>query len=253
MMNKYIEMYFIFADIMSNSYFQFKQFTVFHDRCAMKVGTDGVLLGAWTRTGQGCSILDIGTGTGLIALILAQRVPDARITAVELDREASLQAAENVRNSPWAARIEVVEADIRQYATRVSHPFDIIVSNPPFFNSSLHSPSEARTQARHTDSLSYTELLQGVCLLLADGGEFSVIIPSDSATDFIVNAAGKGLYLHRRTNVRTLSRAQPKRVLLAFGKSVPAGVITDELVIATQPGIYTEAYRELTRDLYLDK
>ena len=162
MMNKYIEMYFIFADIMSNSYFQFKQFTVFHDRCAMKVGTDGVLLGAWTRTGQGCSILDIGTGTGLIALILAQRIPDARITAVELDREAALQAAENVRNSPWAARIEVVEADIRQYATRVSHPFDIIVSNPPFFNSSLHSPSEARTQARHTDSLSYAELFQGV-------------------------------------------------------------------------------------------
>ena len=133
---------------MSNPYFQFKQFTVWHDKCAMKVGTDGVLLGAWTSVESAHRILDIGTGTGLVALMLVQRsLPDANIVALEIDEAAVGQARENIIRSPWKERVEVVQADFRKY--RSSDKFDVIVSNPPYFVDSLECPDRQRTAARH--------------------------------------------------------------------------------------------------------
>ena len=136
---------------MPNPFFRFKQFTVYHDRCAMKVGTDGVLLGAWTNLSQSRRILDIGTGTGLIALMMAQRVPEVPITAIDIDAEAVNQANENFSASPWNNRLEAVLQDVCTYTEKNS--FDTIVSNPPYFINSLKCPDNQRTTARHTDTL----------------------------------------------------------------------------------------------------
>ncbi len=237
---------------MSNQYFQFKQFNVRHDRCAMKVGTDGVLLGAWARVEHASTVLDVGTGTGLIALMAAQRNRTARVVAVELDPEAARQAAENVQESPWADRMEVVCADVKHYEGDCL--FDAIVSNPPYFANSLKSGEARRTAARHADGLTCADLLACVKRLLAHGGEFSVVIPFDASLHFIAEAAGKGLYLVRRTAVRTLAGMPPKRALLAFRKGLacgPEGISDDELVIETAGHAYTDGYRRLTEDFYL--
>ena len=148
---------------MPNPYFQFKRFTVYHDRCAMKVGTDGVLLGAWTDVSSSQQILDIGTGTGLIALMLAQRNVTAHITAIDIDEEAIEQAQGNIAASPWKNRIEVMKQDFCQYSA--NRLFDTIVSNPPYFNQSLKGPDSQRNTARHTDSLELQP--HTVCIHLA--------------------------------------------------------------------------------------
>lgn len=164
---------------MSNPYFQFKQFTVWHDKCAMKVGTDGVLLGAWTSVESAHRILDIGTGTGLVALMLAQRsLPDANIVALEIDEAAVGQARKILFVRP-KERVEVVQADFRKY--RSSDKFDVIVSNPPYFVDSLECPDRQRAAARHNDSLTYEDLLEGVSGLLTENGFFTVVIPADVA------------------------------------------------------------------------
>lgn len=152
---------------MSQPFFQFKQFTVWHDKCAMKVGTDGVLLGAWTPVESSARILDIGTGTGLVALMLAQRC-SASVIALEIDETAAQQAAENITRSPWGNRIEVVCQDFRLYSNKNnSLKYDTIVSNPPYFTDSLKCPDSQRNTARHNDNLSYEELLKGVSNLLS--------------------------------------------------------------------------------------
>ncbi len=161
---------------MSNSYFQFKQFTVWHDKCAMKVGTDGVLLGAWVNIFNAKSVLDIGTGTGLIALMIAQR-STANILAVEIDADAVNQAIENVERSPWSGNIKVQHADFK--TATFNTKFDVIVSNPPYFSDSLLSPDTHRSTARHTSELTYHDLISRVSGILAFKGEFSLIIPAD--------------------------------------------------------------------------
>ena len=163
---------------MSNDYFQFRQFTVRQSRCAMKVGTDGTLLGAWaTVPPKPCRVLDIGTGTGLVALMLAQRFPQASVTALDIDSEAVLQARENVQSSPFADRIEVIQADAADFDAK--EPFDVVVSNPPYFEQSLECPDQQRTLARHAASLTYTQLTRTAFRLLGDEGTFSVVIPVD--------------------------------------------------------------------------
>ena len=187
---------------MSNPYFQFKQFTVWHDKCAMKVGTDGVLLGAWASVRNAHKILDVGTGTGLVALMLAQRsLPDADIVALEIDKAAAGQAGENVARSPWKERIEVVQADFRNYQS--SDKFDVIVSNPPYFVDSLECPDQQRNAARHNDSLTYEELLEGVAGLLAEDGAFTIVIPTDVADRVKMTATAKNFYAVRQLNVIT--------------------------------------------------
>ena len=244
---------------MSNNYFQFKRFVVRQERCAMKVGTDGTLLGAWARGGQ--RVLDIGTGTGLIALMMAQRCPDAQVTAVDIDADAVRQARENVAESSFAERITVVEGDINTLTihnsgNHISHlspliyHFDAIVCNPPYFNDSLTCPDEQRTTARHTTTLTYRELMAAVARLLSDDGEFSVVIPFDCKARLEAEAALAGLSKTRECSVKTTPRKAPRRFLLAFRKH-PVAVETTEGVLETEPGQRSDWYHALTNDFYL--
>lgn len=232
---------------MPNPCFSFKQFTVYHDRCAMKVGTDGVLLGAWADVARARDILDIGTGTGLISLMMAQRCA-ARIRAVDIDADAVEQACENVDASPWKDRIEVELQDIRHFAPGVL--FDLIVSNPPYFVDSLKSPDGRRNTARHTDSLDFEALVAAAARLLHPEGVFSVIIPTDGRECFLRSAACHGLHLSRQTLVHTKCGAEPKRVLLSLKFKV-AECLADDLTIELSRHVYTEEYKALTKDFYL--
>ena len=233
---------------MPNPYFAFKQFTVRHDRCAMKVGTDGVLLGAWTDLSHSRRILDIGTGTGLIALMLAQRCMDARITAIDLDSAAVEQAQENIQASPWKDRIEALQQDICTY-----HPngtFDTIVSNPPYFIDSLKCPDGQRSTARHTDTLDADRLIGKVSELLSPDGSFSIILPAEQTEDLIRVADEKGLYPSRQTWVITRPGLSPKRILMEFRKTSTV-FQPDELVIELERHVYSEEYIALTKEFYL--
>ena len=167
---------------MPNPYFAFKQFVIHHDRCAMKVGTDGVLLGAWTDVSLAHRVLEIGTGTGLVALMLAQRC-GATILAIDIDKDAVGQAQENVSASPWGNRVEVGEQDVRSYETNML--FDTIVSNPPYFIDSLKCPDGQRSTARHTDTLHADELMEKVPELLTPEGKFSLIIPFEQSEELV--------------------------------------------------------------------
>ena len=235
---------------MSNPYFQFKQFTVWHDKCAMKVGTDGVLLGAWTSVESAHRILDIGTGTGLVALMLAQRsLPDATIVALEIDEVAVGQAQENIIRSPWKERIEVVQADFKQYGS--SDKFDVIVSNPPYFVDSLECSDRKRATARHNDSLTYEDLLERGSGVLAEDGLFTLVIPADVAERVKKIASIKNLYAVRQLNVITKPGGVPKRVLVTFSFFNQECVV-EELLTELARHQYSEEYIMLTRDYYLN-
>ena len=232
------------ANKMANPFFQFKQFTVWHDKCAMKVGTDGVLLGAWASVQGAHRILDIGTGTGLVALMLAQRsMPDANIVALEIDEAAAGQAKENVARSPWKDRIEVVKQDFLFYQS--PDKFDVIVSNPPYFNASLKCSDEQRNKARHNDSLTYEELLAGVSGLLSQEGTFTIVIPMDVGEQIKTLAHKYELYPSRQLFIIT-----PKRTLISF-RFTKQTCETEELLTETSRHQYSEKYIELTRDFYL--
>lgn len=229
---------------MANDYFKFRQFTVRQDRCAMKVGTDGTLLGAWAR--GGCSILDIGTGTGLIALMLAQRFPKSRVIGIDIDSEAVEQARDNVAESPFH-NVDIIEADVSDYRDSV---YEAIVSNPPYFEDSLECPDGQRTMARHTSALSYHDLMESAWQLLADGGELSLVIPFDCKARLESEAALIGFFKSRECAVRTTPKKQPRRYLLAFRKH-PVELELSEGVIETAPNVRSAWYHELTKDFYL--
>lgn len=199
---------------MSNDYFQFRQFAVRQDRCAMKVGTDAVLLGAWAPGGK--RILDIGCGTGIIALMMAQRFPDAKVSAVDIDADCCSQATENVAASPFADRIDVHCQPIQQYSGE--NDYDAIVSNPPFFVNALKSPDEKRSLARATDHLPYHDLFAAVSRLLSPDGVFSAVIPTDMEEAFTMEGFLVGLRLAAKVYVRTVPRKQPKRMLVSFSQ-----------------------------------
>ena len=232
---------------MSNSWFRFKRFLVNQEDCAMKVGTDGVLLGAWADIRPGCHVLDVGTGTGIIALMATQRGA-GHVTAIEIDAIAAAQAARNAANSEWADRIEVVSADVADYVTGAK--FDRILSNPPYFRDSLRSPDMGRNAARHNDSLSYETLIRCSASLLAPGGQLCVVLPYDSVREFVRCTQMEGLYLVRRTDVVTAPGRNPKRSLLAFS-STAAQLETDVLAIRDENGNESVDYINLVRDFYL--
>lgn len=230
---------------MANDYFKFQKFTVFQSRCAMKVGTDGTLLGAWGRGGS--SILDIGTGTGLVALMMAQRFPEARVVGIDIDRESVVQARENMSASPFADRLTAAEADVKLFA---ADPFDAVVCNPPFFLRSLQCPDTQRTIARHASSLTYAELMAAAHRLLADNGELSMVIPFDCKARLEQEAALAGFFKVRQCAVKTTPQKQPRRYLLAFRKHPSEPELT-EGIIETSPGERSRWYEELTKDFYL--
>lgn len=230
-------------------YFQFKQFAVWHDKCAMKVGTDGVLLGAWTSVKNAQRILDIGTGTGLVALMLAQRsTPDVTIVALEIDEIGVEQARENVERSPWSERIEVLHRDFNEF--QADDKFDVIVSNPPYFVDSLACPDLQRNTARHNGSLTYADLLKGVAGLLSDTGSFTIVIPTDVAELVKSIAANYQLYASRQLFVITKPGANPKRTLITFTFQAQE-CQPEELLIELARHEYSEEYIALTRDFYL--
>ena len=234
---------------MSNPYFRFKQFTVFHDRCAMKVGTDGTLLGAWTDITGVQSILDIGTGTGLVALMLAQR-SRAHIDAVEIDPEACIQARENVARSPWRDRIQVYLSSVQDYATTCSKRYDLIVSNPPFFDNASKASQKARTVARHSDSLSQIDLLQVAEQLLGENGRLAVIYPTEAAKLFQEKAESFGLFCHRKLYIKPTLASQTKRIVLEFCKHQLSSQ-ENVLAIEATRRVYTPEFISLIKDFYL--
>ena len=234
---------------MSNPYFRFKQFTVFHDRCAMKVGVDGVTLGAWTNVWEARSILDVGCGSGLIALMLAQR-SSAEITAIDMDEACVIQARENVENSPWKNKISVIHSSLQQFAQTPAKPFDLIVSNPPFFVNSLKNPSSARAAARHNDTLSHEDLILCAKKLLADKGRLCVISPIAEGNCFMDEAEKEGLFCAEKTTVFPNLQKPAKRLLLEFRKEKSDCRISD-VTIEKERGIYTDKYREMVKDFYL--
>ncbi|MBO5875596.1 MAG: methyltransferase [Alistipes sp.] len=233
---------------MLNYMFRFKQFTVHQQRSAMKVGTDGVLIGAWASVrGTDRAVLDIGTGTGLIALMIAQRNPKAEIVAVEIDAESAEQARENVAASPWSNRIRVEECAVQEFVAE--QKFDLFVSNPPYFVDSFKCSDESRNTARHTDTLSFVELMRSAERLLAPDGRFAVIVPSEAALSVI--AAGR-LHLVRRCDVRSKPKGSPKRVMLEFSPRFEGAAVREEMTIGDgSNGGYSPEYIALTRDFYL--
>ncbi len=236
---------------MPNPYFQFKQFKINQDRCAMKVGTDGVLLGAWADVSGVQSILDIGTGTGLIALMLAQR-SSAAISGIEIDEEATAQAIENVRNSPWQERINIENVSLQAFMKNTGYSFDLIVSNPPYFNKSLKNPDDRRSVARHTDSLSRQDLIAAAVALLSGTGRLAVILPTAEGLEFILQAETNGLYCSKKTKVIPRPGAMEKRLLLEFSRTKRI-CLEDSLLIEIERHCYSEEFRRLTDAYYLGR
>jgi tRNA1Val (adenine37-N6)-methyltransferase len=203
------------------SSFRFKKFEVFQDKCAMKIGTDGVLLGAWAKIAQASNILDIGTGTGVLALMAAQRNPTTSIHAVEIETEAAQQAQENFNNSPWRDRLHVFHSSIQAFQPKEC--YDVIISNPPYFeiNKSTAIATKDRALARTTHALSFEALITAVQRLLSPLGHFSLILPLKEGEHFLHLAQNKGLYLNKIIKVIPRTSKAPNRLLLEFSKQSP--------------------------------
>ena len=216
----------------------------------MKVGTDGTLLGAWASApSEACRILDIGTGTGLIALMMAQRFPEAQVVGIDIDRLAACQARENVMVSPFSDRISIVEGNVSDYHT--DERFDVIVSNPPFFEYSLECPDRQRTMARHTSSLTFKTLFQSVNRLLSEAGRFSLIIPSDHRSRLESEAAVAAFFVTRICSVRTTPQKPVKRYLLEFCKCPVSQVIAEDGILEIEPCVRSEWYKDYVKDFYV--
>ena len=235
---------------MANGYFQFKQFTIHQQHCAMKVGTDGTLLGAWAFASESpCRILDIGTGTGLIALMMAQRYPQAKVTAIDIDDGAVRQAKENVSASPFADRINVIKADVLTFEEEKK--YDSIVCNPPFFEDSLTCSDPQRTEARHTVSLGYRQLMEAAFRLLKDDGCFSFIIPSDCRERLESEAHLRGFFLSRVCSIQTTPKKAPKRYMIELSKQPVNEVDTTNGILESSPQVRSDWYQELTKEFYI--
>lgn len=220
-----------------------------HDRSGMKVGTDGVLLGAWVSVKNAAHILDIGTGTGVIALMLAQRAPESvTIDAVEIDANAFADAQENIAASPWHDRIQLHHTSIQQFNTSVK--FDLIVSNPPYFQKSYKPPTAQRETARHTEQLSFDEILLTAEKLLHPQGKLNIILPYTEGLQFVSLAEHKGLYCTRKWVFRTRENKPIERFLLEFewNKRV---LQEGEILLYSSGEEWSEEYKKLTGDFYL--
>lgn len=251
--------------------FTFRQFEIQQDRCAMKVGTDGVLLGAWAEGGR--RILDIGSGTALISLMMAQRFPEAQVVGVDCDDEACRQACENVAASPFADRVRIVasrlqdftpgsrlqdffsssvEADLAGEGSASEEGlFDAIVSNPPFFLNSLKNPDSKRSMARHADSLPFRDLFGGVKRLLAEDGMFSAIVPVEVLEQFEAEACFSGFSVVRKCLVKTVERKQPKRCLVSFARHRRGGLEMATECMMDADGNRSPWYAKLTEEFYV--
>ncbi|GHC46484.1 tRNA1(Val) (adenine(37)-N6)-methyltransferase [Ulvibacter litoralis] len=231
--------------------FQFKEFTIAQDRCAMKIGTDGVLLGAWTSIENNPnSILDLGTGTGIIALQLAQRSYCDQIDAVEIDTDAYEQCTDNFENSPWADRLFCYHASAQEFAMEIEESYDLIVSNPPFYSEDYKTDDKARDTARFTDALPFEHLIGCVHQLLSEAGTFALILPKKEEENFISMAAEAGLFPKRICRVKGTPTSEEKRSMITFTfqKTSPK---LESLTLEISRHEYTEDYKNLVKDFYL--
>jgi len=234
----------------SGKHFHFKRFSIAHDRSTMKVGTDGVLLGAWADVSGATRLLDIGTGTGVIALMLAQRsAENAHIDALEIEQADAQQARENVKASPWPDKVSVFHSALQNFDS--AELYDTIVSNPPYFIQSYLPPDQRRKHARHDLSLNFDDLIAGVARLLKRDGKFSVILPVTEGTRFIELASARKFFLLRRCDFRSRKEKPVERILLEFSYHQPTSLQEDELILYESGEVWTPAYRGLTRDFYL--
>lgn len=220
------------------------------DKCAMKVGTDAVLLGSWVNTANANSILDIGTGTGIIALMLAQR-SNAMIDAIDIDINAFIQASENVNHCKWKDHIRVHHSSLQEFVLEQNKKYDLIVTNPPYFVDSSKASEESRTNARHTDQLPYNDLLNGVLKLLSPNGKFYVILPTKESEFFRDMAEENKLFLTKLTRVITRSDKPEKRLLMRFEFTRKTFSEDSIIIEEDERHSYTDAYKELTKEYYL--
>lgn len=231
--------------------FKFKQFTIEQDRCAMKIGTDGVLLGAWVSVkNKPFSILDIGAGTGIIALQLAQRSNAEMVDAIEIDENAYEQCVDNFENSPWGDRLFCYHASLEEFVEEIEEKYDIIISNPPFYSEDYKTSNESRDVARFNDALPFDELIESASQLLSDEGIFAVIIPWKEEESFIKMASKVNLFPQRICRVRGNENSEEKRTMLEFSFEKVSTKI-ENLTIETFRHNYTEEYKNLVQDFYL--
>jgi tRNA1Val (adenine37-N6)-methyltransferase len=234
---------------MRDSTFRFRQFSIHQDKCAMKVGTDGVLLGSWVDPGFSKHILDIGTGTGLIALMLAQK-SNAEIDAVEIEENAFEQAKENFEMSPWRNRIRAYHLSFQEFSLKTKTRYDLIVSNPPYFHHASKPCIEARLNARHNDQLSFDQLIAGVKRILAEDGKFCVILPSKEGLEFMDLSQRNSLFCHEMIRVKTKADKCEKRLMMKFRSQI--GLMHDhEIIIQEEDSRFTDEYLEMTRDYFI--
>lgn len=231
--------------------FQFKKFTIHQDRCAMKIGTDAVLLGAWTSINhQPYSILDIGAGTGILSIIMAQRSAAETIEAIEINADAYEQCVENFENTPWNDRLFCYHASLLEFIDQVDDTFDLIISNPPFYSENYKSKNSQRDLARFQDAMPFEHLILAASKLLSTKGIFSVVIPYTEEAHFTHLAKKNGLYPHRICHIKGTPDSLIKRSLIEFSFQKKT-IQKSRLVIETSRHIYTEDYITLTQDFYL--
>jgi tRNA1Val (adenine37-N6)-methyltransferase len=231
--------------------FYFKEFVIHQDKCKMKVGTDGVLLGAWAEAQGVRSVLDVGAGSGLIAIMLAQRILDAHIDCVEIDQPSYEQAMDNIARSPWSDRLRAIHAPVQEYARQAGQKYDLIVSNPPFFSGGTFSSKDDRASVRHTVKLPHGDLLGAVRTLLAPEGRFCAILPYIEGLRFEELARNYNLYCTKLTEVLTKANKPVERLLIQFERQ-PKTLERSRLVIQKeQDGDWTEEYTALTGAFYI--
>ena len=234
-----------------NKPFKFKEFSVNQDQCAMKIGTDAVLLGAWTSLEtHPFSVLDIGSGSGILALMIAQRSEAQTIEAIEIDDNAYEQCSSNFENSPWADRLFCFHASLLEFVEEVDDEFDLIICNPPFYSEDYKTNNATRDLARFNDAMPFEHLIYAVAHLLSENGIFSVIIPFKEESRIIDLASKVGLFLNRSLHVKGNPDSEIKRSLLEFSYK-GTEVISSELIIETSRHNYTEDHINLTKEFYL--
>jgi tRNA1Val (adenine37-N6)-methyltransferase len=229
--------------------FRFKQFSISHVRSGMKIGTDAILLGSWVNTFASRTILDIGTGCGIIALMLAQR-SEAMIEAIDIDKASIEEAFSNFENSPWAGQLHAHHTSLQNLCKNSTSKYDLIVSNPPYFQNSLHPSGEKLKLAKHNLTLSYDELLRSSAKLLNPGGRLAVIIPFDARDHFIKTANSLGLYLSKQLSVHSSPSRPAIRIILVFDTLNKKIFDSATLTIRTKDNAYTDEYKTLTHTFH---
>jgi len=231
--------------------FHFKKFSIDDSKCAMKIGTDSVLLGAWAPCENETRILDIGTGSGILALMMAQRNTGIPVDAVEIEQSAAALAHENVQLSPWTWQIQVFNQSIQDFSPAVQQKYSLVICNPPFFTDSLKAPGKARNMARHNDTLSVSDLLESISKVMTEQGKAAIIIPADDYENWRIKASGFSLFPLQVTRVKSFPKHKAHRVLVTFSRRKQPPVPENEFIIYLLPSRYSKSYKELTKEFYL--